>query len=217
MSSSSLISSVPTLTGPNWLQWSNMMKAYLQSQGLWLLVSAEEPKPEMPSASVSTQPAKPASTTASSSESSSVSETLRQAQKELIEWKNRDSKAIGSITLKIADNLRTHVADTSAETWNALKLAFGDPTHGTVYHWVTKLLNFRLSGDVHPHKEFAELLRIQEQVKACQVAIDEYIIVLMIFKNIPKRYEHLASTMLSGASDPSKVNIASIITPIVTE
>jgi len=194
-----------------------MMKAYLQSQGIWLLVNGEEPSPDLPATPAAPAAGTTASPAASSSSSSTAAALLRETRKELIEWKNRDGKAIGSIALKIAPSLKIHIKDTAAETWAALKGAFGETTHGTTYHWVTKLLNFRLSGEIHPHKEFADLSQIHEQVKACKVNIDEYVIVLMILRNIPKRYESLASQIFSLGTLPEKMKITNLVEPIVAE
>ncbi|TFK21064.1 hypothetical protein FA15DRAFT_718147 [Coprinopsis marcescibilis] len=46
--SSSALNLVPTLNSNNWIQWSNMMATYLQSQGLWLYVDGVIGLPDDP-------------------------------------------------------------------------------------------------------------------------------------------------------------------------
>ncbi|TFK18095.1 hypothetical protein FA15DRAFT_731310 [Coprinopsis marcescibilis] len=120
--SSSALNLVPTLKGNNWIQWSNIMTTYLQSQGLWLYVGGVIGLPDDP----------PSGATAAEI-------LLRQTQ--IIEWRKADQMAIGAITLKIAPSLKTHIALSSTTTWENLRTHFGSITHGTAYKWVMKLLS----------------------------------------------------------------------------
>ncbi|TFK19208.1 hypothetical protein FA15DRAFT_727066 [Coprinopsis marcescibilis] len=90
--SSSALGLVPVLTGNNWIQWSDMMKAYLQSQGLWLYIEGAIKIPE------------DAPSTANAAE-----KLLRQNQ--ILEWHKADQMAVGAITLKIAPSLKTYIGE----------------------------------------------------------------------------------------------------------
>ncbi|TFK19101.1 hypothetical protein FA15DRAFT_660177 [Coprinopsis marcescibilis] len=126
--SSSALNLVPTLSGNNWIQWSDLMTAYLQSQGLWLYVDGSINLPSL------------AADSASPSEKHAKLLTV-------LDWKKNDQMAIGAITLKISPSLKVHIKANSKDTWNELKDKFGSITHGTAYKWVMKRLNFRITGN----------------------------------------------------------------------
>ncbi|TFK17340.1 hypothetical protein FA15DRAFT_553152, partial [Coprinopsis marcescibilis] len=175
--SSSALNLVPTLNGNNWIQWSDMMTAYLQSQGLWLYVDGVIHLPD------------------DAPSGATAAEALLRAN-QILDWRKADQMAIGAITLKIAPSLKTHVALTSMTTWENLKVHFGSITHGTAYKWVMKLLSFHITGEDSPMKEFSELDTIIGQVKANKIEMPEYVTTLMVLRTLPKRFEVVTQTFL---------------------
>ena len=169
---SSTLNLIPVLTGDNWILWSDQMKAYLMSQGLWLLTKGEDPIPSEAAAGAS-------------------AEVKAATDKEILEWKKRDGQAIGAIMLRIAASLRIHQQDTSKKFWDELEKQFGKITHGTAYAWAMKLINFRITDTESPVKQFSVLDTILSQVKANKITIDEYFVALLITRDLPKRYENL--------------------------
>ena len=77
--SSSLEKLVPLFDGSNYLIWSDSMRAWLRSQGLWQITSGTEVKPTAPAVTTSTAAASVADAVAN--------------------WNNRDDQAFGSLVL----------------------------------------------------------------------------------------------------------------------
>src|SRR6266545_5379642 len=81
MSSGNIINKIPTLDSTNYLEWKDIMTAYLHSKGLWQIIIGGE-------AQATTPPA-----TASDEEK----EKVRVKQ---LEWANKGDQALGIIQLK---------------------------------------------------------------------------------------------------------------------
>ncbi|KAJ3002849.1 hypothetical protein NUW54_g5624 [Trametes sanguinea] len=97
--SNSLQNLVPILDGSNYHRWADLMKAYLQQQQVWFVV-------ELPDGITAPTLAEDGSN-----------------QNDVIAWTQMQSKALGSIRLRLNDEVAKVVKDktTAKEVWNELK------------------------------------------------------------------------------------------------
>ena len=103
MSTNSLMNLVPVLDGTNYHCWVELMKAYLQQQGSWIMINlfGDTPAPML-----------------------SEEGTNRN---KVIEWAQQEAKAQGSIRLRLNAEVSHIVKDkmTTKSLWDALKDVYG--------------------------------------------------------------------------------------------
>ena len=101
--SNSLTTLVPVLDGTNYRRWAELMKAYLQQQGVWIIV-------ELP---------------AGITEPSLAANGSNRA--EVMEWHQVQSKAMGTIRLRLNVEVAHQVADktTAKDIWTKLSDLYG--------------------------------------------------------------------------------------------
>ncbi|EPQ49983.1 hypothetical protein GLOTRDRAFT_51244, partial [Gloeophyllum trabeum ATCC 11539] len=115
--SNNLIAVVPVLDGSNWSLWSQQMKAYLMSQGLWGHCDGTIIMPD------------PVVTTYKDG-STSEDTSARDA------WRLNDTKTIGTIRLRCSPAVATLIQDktTAIETWKELSFTYGISSLASIYN-----------------------------------------------------------------------------------
>ena len=140
--SSSIDRLVPVLNGTNWLEWSTLMKAYLNMNDLWEICSEitmpVEPKPTVATRTVDGQTQRVAVPPSE--------EAMADYNAAMAIWKPLNAKALGAITLRLAPSLRHHLGYLAQSTWNALQTAFGAPSVSGLYSDFKQVLAIKLSG-----------------------------------------------------------------------
>lgn len=134
MSSSSMISSIPILTGPNYQEWAPAMRAYLRSQDQWLVTDEEEPKGEYDIISTET-------VTKQDSKGQDYEEETHTYAKvpnniaEIKEFRKTNSKALGNITLCLSPAIqyKYREQEDSGTLWQKLEDKYGAPGVVAVY------------------------------------------------------------------------------------
>ena len=106
--SSSIDRLVPVLNGTNWLEWSTLMKAYLNMNDLWEICS-EITMPVEPKQTVATR------TIDGQTQRVAVppsEEAVAEYNTAMATWKLLNAKVLGTITLCLAPSLRHHIGYT---------------------------------------------------------------------------------------------------------
>ena len=107
---------IPLLNGSNWQYWEMMMKAYLQSKGLWPWVNG-------------TKMSHPLTTKEQQQlDSGKVEESTAKLFYERMvfheTWVENNSKALG---YKLSPSLQHHIKSTAIKTWESLEGTYGKP------------------------------------------------------------------------------------------
>src|ERR1700742_2254456 len=168
------VKQLPMLDGSNWVPWSSTMEAYLRSVGVWRIVRNAERCPE----------------DAPSNASADVVARTVDTQNS---WHNRDDIALGAISLRLSEAIKTHVKDTSHLTWEALKKAYGTPGAALLFSDFKKVISHKISGNKHPTLEIAEMSAIFERLDANQCAIPEFIKAMILLAAMPTKWDSIAS------------------------
>ncbi|EPQ56359.1 hypothetical protein GLOTRDRAFT_15981, partial [Gloeophyllum trabeum ATCC 11539] len=108
---------VPVLDGLNWPLWSQQMKAYLMSQGLWGHCDGTITMPDT---------IVPTYKDGSTSQDTSAQEA----------WRLNDTKAIGTIRLRSSPAVATLIQSKTMakETWDELNFTYGISSLASIYN-----------------------------------------------------------------------------------
>ncbi|KAF8658889.1 hypothetical protein AX16_001960 [Volvariella volvacea WC 439] len=130
MSTKTSLERISELTGPNYREWADSMKAFLHSQGFWQLVVGNEAMVE---------------------EVPDDDDNYKERQN----WINRDDQALDCITLRVANNLKYLIKDNDAShtAWTQLVEKFGTLNAAIVFGDFRKAMNFRISSNDNPESE----------------------------------------------------------------
>jgi hypothetical protein len=90
---------------------------------------------------------------------------------ELRKWNLSDTMANGNMILRIGQNCRDEVGQTSKDTWDNLAAAFGTIGISKIFGDFRTLVNFKISGTQHPGAEIVRFNTAVEQLKANSVTI----------------------------------------------
>ena len=190
-----IITSVPMLDGSNWIIWETQMKAYLRSKGFWQMVAGNDSRP------------------------ANLADGATQAQTEActklqLEWDNRDDQALGSITLRVAHSLRTHLENSSEGSWNNLSSAFSKQGPGAIYNDFQKVVNLRIAANRHPSADIDTMWDLFERLKANGVDIPKLLRVMLLFNVLPPSLQTVATVQLQ-TQDKDDLDFLSVRDDIV--
>ena len=158
---------VPTFDGSNFLEWKAQMQAYLMEKGLWHITNGTLILP--------------------------VAGTAGATAADVEMWHTKDDQAKGSMTLRLAHNLRTGVVGaTAALTWTALNTQFTQTGVAVVYQDLKAAMRCKL-GTSNPAKDITKLYMHLERLRANQVVIPDYVQGMMLLNTIPKEWDHVAA------------------------
>ena len=188
MSSSTLEKFVPTFDGSNFLEWKAQMMAYLQERGYWWIVNG-----------TITQPAPPATAA------------------EIEAWDVKDEMVNGSITLRLAHNLRTGIVGaTSHATWTNLNNTFAQTGVAAVYQDFKAAMRIKI-GTSNPAKDITKLYTHLERLRANQVALPNYVQGMILLNTIPDDWDHVAAYYVQTTQQVANVSFTNIRTAILAE
>jgi hypothetical protein len=140
---SQLTSLVPTLNGSgNYQEWSTQMKAYLQSQSAWRVLSKECPNP--------TTTSKPVESGSGEEASITMMDSTNEADIE--KWEDANSKAIGCMRLRLHPSIsyKHNKLEKAGELWDALKEEYGAPGKSAIYLEFKTVLDMPLPPNSDP-------------------------------------------------------------------
>ena len=138
--SSTLTQLVTVFNGTGYNAWADKMMAYLDFQGLSMIVNGEIDQPSVP-----TLITIPATTTVPASDNSLIVEAR---QEKADAWTLKDKQARGAIYLRLTPSIKSQVqAELSYTVWTNLKDKFGVAGLPVIYSDFKKAMSFQLSGN----------------------------------------------------------------------
>jgi len=134
---SSFVSRIPTLKGPNYLQWAPLVTGYLHTIGAWWAITTDEPAIE-------------------SDDSGKVTNQSR-----IDSWHDANNKCLGTFTMTIDPNLIHPFKDNenASDTWKTLKEKFSTPLTTSKYLEFKAIYNTTIPKDSHPQAAFTKIRR----------------------------------------------------------
>ncbi|KAL7278571.1 hypothetical protein ACG7TL_007570 [Trametes sanguinea] len=165
--SNSLQQLVPVLDGSNYARWAELMKAYLQQQEVWYVVEL------------------PAGITAPTLQEDGSN------RNEVIGWTMTQSKAMGSIRLRLNDEVAKLVKDatTAKKLWDDLKDLYGTTSALGAYSYYKAAVGTRIPPNEHPGPAIAKIQGNLDQLEGAGINIPANLRALMILDAAPSRYE----------------------------
>ncbi|KAL7283853.1 hypothetical protein ACG7TL_003293 [Trametes sanguinea] len=165
--SNSLQQLVPVLDGSNYARWAELMKAYLQQQEVWYIVEL------------------PAGITAPTLQEDGSN------RNEVIGWTMTQSKAMGSIRLRLNDEVAKLVKDatTAKKLWDDLKDLYGTTSALGAYSYYKAAVGTRIPPNEHPGPAIAKIQGNLDQLEGAGINIPANLRALMTLDAAPSRYE----------------------------
>ena len=215
--SSTLTSQVPMLDGSNYQVWSLKMKGYLQQQDLWLIVNGEEMLPLEPEG----RPDEPSLPRGTSGETDSKREhrvathlaNMSSYKTNLLNWQRKnsgyrnelreisgkESKAKGTLILRIAESLHHEVDALSAEdTWKMLAQKYSVQGPSLLYATFKQAYGFHLSGQNKPEPELNKLSALFNLLSVNGLDIPEFLKAMILLNAIPAKWSDIITPLLQG-------------------
>ncbi|KAJ2982830.1 hypothetical protein NUW54_g10701 [Trametes sanguinea] len=173
--SNSLQNLVPILDGSNYHRWADLMKAYLQQQQVWFVV-------ELPDGITAPTLAEDGSN-----------------QNDVIAWTQMQSKALGSIHLRLNDEVAKVVKDktTAKEVWDELKELYSVTSALGAYSLYKVAANTRIPANEHPGPAIAKIQGNLHQLASVGIDVPMNLRALIILDAAPPRYETAIQLVLN--------------------
>jgi len=176
--SSLLSTSVSILDGLNYLVWKNQMKAWLQSKGLWQIMSGNKRKfPE-----------------AAENMPSTMHETNYKA---CMDWDNKDDQAYGMILLKVNPSVAivTTSITTARDVWQAFHTAFGQTGPLAIFTEFKSVISQKISMAM-PTLNIMAMNENFQCLTAATIIIPEIMQAMILLNAMPKEYDRVMQTTL---------------------
>ena len=177
MSSNSLTTLVPVLDGTNYRRWAELMKAYLQQQGSWIMIDLLGDTITAPT------PAEDGSN-----------------RTEMIEWGQQEAKAQGSIRLRLNVEVSSHVKDkaTAKELWDELKTAYGSTSGMGAFSFFKAAIGISIPQNEHPAAAISKIIGNLDELESTGIKIPTTLRALMILGAAPARYNAAVQATLNA-------------------
>jgi hypothetical protein len=126
-----LSTTMPIFNGLNYCEWADAIKSFMRYNSVWFLIEGYG------SNATTKQPGMPQPMLATNSSNAA----------EVVAWDKKNNKALGTILLYVAPNLKHHVdkAYTALEAWNTLAVEYKKPGAVGAFVAFQKLFNAQLS------------------------------------------------------------------------
>lgn len=196
--------SIPTFNGTNYREWADAVKSFMRYSGVWFLIEGYG------SDSTSKVPgmARPTLTT-----------TTPNNAAEIASWDEKNDKALGTIMIYVAANLKHHVTDKymALEAWTTLQTEYEKPEAVGAFVAFQKLFNAVLSDRSALGPQIDSMIEASTQVNNAGIAVTEQLVALLIVNSLPTSYQTIAGTILSTSADVTKLKLKDIKPKIVEE
>ena len=201
--SSTLTQLVTVFNGTGYNAWADKMMAYLDFQGLSMIVNGEIDQPSVP-----TLITIPATTTVPASDNSLIVEAR---QEKADAWTLKDKQARGAIYLRLTPSIKSQVqAELSYTVWTNLKDKFGVAGLPVIYSDFKKAMSFQLSGN-NPRPEISIFMEHFDRLESNTIKVSEFVKSTLFINSLPIKYNHLIAIMLQ------KVTVAEIKLQIIAD
>ena len=173
--SNSLQNFVPVLDGSNYRCWAELMKAYLQQQGVWLIIDLpagiEEP---------------------------SLAEDGKN-RSEVMEWHQMQAKAMGSIRLRLSVEVARIVRDkaTAKALWDTLGNTYGGTSAMGAFAFFKAAINIRIPANEHPSPAISKIQSNIDELAGAGLNLPPAMRTLIVLGAAPSRYDAAIQLALS--------------------
>ena len=174
--SNNLTQLVPVLDGTNYCHWAELMKAYLQQQGVWIIV-------ELPAGITEPSPAANGSN-----------------QAEVMEWHQYQSKAMGAIRLRLNVEVARQVADktTAKDLWTKLRDLYGGTSAMGAFSFFKAAINAWIPPHEHPSSAIAKIQGNLDEVHNTGITLSNHLCALIVPGAAPACYSAVVQIVLSN-------------------
>jgi hypothetical protein len=206
--SSALTNLVPVLDGSNYQQWAPPMRNFLKSQGQWLILKEDNPAlwylapvEELPFAATDDDADEEATATetkakakAKASGSSVIPKVTDEQKKEMTEWNETNSKAVGNISLRLHHSIQYKYQDedNAGKLWTALESEYGNPGVSATYLKFKAALAVRIPVDSDPTLAIDEFTSYFGRMAEAGVVIERHIQAMILMSKLPREMDSLA-------------------------
>jgi hypothetical protein len=216
--SSALTNLVPVLDGSNYQQWAPPMRNFLKSQGQWLILTEDNPADwylapveELPFGTTADDDADEEATATetkakakakASSSVSAVPKVTDEQKKEMTEWAETNSKAVGNISLRLHHSIQYKYQDedNAGKLWKALESEYGNPGVSATYLKFKAALAVRIPVDSDPTLAIDEFTSYFGRMAEAGVVIERHIQVMILMSKLPREMDSLAQIVCQVAS-----------------
>ena len=190
--SNSLQTLVPVLDGSNYRRWAELMKAYLQSMGSWIII-------ERPTGLAPPVPATDGSNRA-----------------DVIEWSQQEAKAQGSIRLRLNVEISRSVKNkTSAkDLWEALQTTYGGSSAMGAFSFFKAAINIRIPANEHPAAAISKITGNLDELAGVGVTLPMHFRALVVLGAAPPRYDATIQMVLN-ANELKDLKVSHVQTALV--
>ena len=190
--SNSLQTLVPVLDGSNYRRWAELMKAYLQSMGSWIII--ERP--------TGIEPPTPA--------------TDGSNRVDVIEWSQQEAKAQGSIRLRLNVEISRSVKNkTSAkDLWEALQSTYGGSSAMGAFSFFKAAINIRIPANEHPAAAISKISGNLDELAGVGVTLPMHFRALVVLGAAPPRYDATIQMVLN-ANELKDLKVSHVQTALV--
>lgn len=126
-----------------------------------------------------------------------------------VEWDLRDAVVNGTISLRLAKDVRAHLGATSALTWINLSRAYATDSPFTVYQDLKESMTFKLGGR-SPLEDISRLEKQFERLRANKIIIPDYIQGMMLLKAVPETWENFEKEHMQSVKKAQNVTFANV-------
>ncbi|PIL36304.1 hypothetical protein GSI_01967 [Ganoderma sinense ZZ0214-1] len=185
--SNGLTSSVPVLTGPNYLQWAPKMQAFLQTTGRWM------------------QPMTKTCPTLVATPSN---------QDKVDAWNEDDTAARGSIRLRVDDSIGTAIDSktTAKQVWDYLKDTYGKPGIPVVYQDFRAAMGISIPSDSNPIPAMDKLRAHFQTLETNQFTVAEHIKGMILLSKLPSAMDPIIQVYTSGLTATQTTPAVQLVT-----
>src|ERR1700752_4239889 len=185
--SQQLTSLVPVLDGSNYGLWSQAIKAYLMSLGLWGYVTGDIEHPD-----------KVTVDTNATQDIQDAQRTAKVLADEAINAYNiKDDMAKGTIVLQVSPSIQQELTSLSDpdtdDIWDHLESRYGSATPTSIYKDFKEALNVRLNPGQHPGAQIDKLVAAFQHLTAVSIIIPPQIQAMILLAALPQKWEMLVS------------------------
>jgi hypothetical protein len=135
----------------------------------------------------------------------------------MISWKRENSKALGTITLRIASHLRHHLSEKTAYlAWQSLKQNFGDWSVSAYYLDFKVILATKLSGG-NPILEMERLMTLLGRLEDTPIELTETLQVMILLAALPPKWDTIAQLFFQHTNLAQALTFVNIRKAIIQE
>jgi len=131
------------------------------------------------------------------------------------DWDEKNAKAQGILTLRMAPSIRVHKQSTPHGTWDTLKRVFGKESVPAIFGDFKALIQMRLSGG-NPVEEMAHYLAHVEHLSENGMDLPKGLVAMILLSAIPAKWDHLAF-ILKDETDVAGLDVDEICQALQAE